>query len=76
MAEKLLNFGGGQTKRKKLTKFAIWPVKSDITKPMLIEKDVWDLVFTRPCYLPNKPRIWAKKAKEDCITVVIAQQII
>lgn len=75
MAEKLNN-RGAQAKQEKLTKFANWPVLSDITKSMLMEKDVWDLVSIRPRPQCKNPRLWAKDVKEDCIVVGIAQQII
>ncbi len=65
-----------QANREKLTGFANWPIWSMITKSMLIEKDLWDLVST--CLRPEQqnPALLTKKVKEDRIAVGIAQQII
>ena len=76
MAEESSNSGGNQAKREKLTGFANWPVWSGITKSMLIEKDVWDLVLTGPRPQRKNPGLWSKKIKEDRMAVGIAQRII
>lgn len=76
MVKKSLNFVKSKAKREKLTGFANWPVCSDITKSILIEKDVWDLVSTRPHSQYKNPEIWAKKVKKDRIAVGIVQRII
>lgn len=70
------NNGGGQAKREKLTGFANWPIWSMITKSMLIEKDVWDLVTTGPRPVRQNPQLWIKEIKEDRMAVGIAQRII
>ncbi len=75
MAEESNN-GGTQAKREKLTGFANWPVWSGITKSMLIEKDVWDLVTTDPRAPRKNPGLWFKKIKEDRMAVDTAQRII
>ena len=70
------NTSGSQTKREKLMGFANWPIWSMITKSILIEKDVWDLVLTGPQPEHQNPTLFSKKAKEDRMAVGIAQRII
>ncbi len=73
------NISGGnnnQAKREKLVGFSNWPIWSGITKSILIEKDVWDLVSTGPRPAHENPGIWAKEVKKDRMAVGIAQQII
>lgn len=48
MAEESNYSGGGQAKREKLIGFVNWPIWAMLTKSMLIEKDVWDLVSIGP----------------------------
>ena len=43
---------------------------------MLIEKDVWDLISTKPWPQCRNPSLWSKEVKEDCIAVGITQKII
>ena len=76
MAEKLSNSSRNQAKKEKLTGFANWPVWSGITKSMLIEKDVWDLVLTGPQPQRKNPGLWSKEIKEDRMAVGIVQRII
>ncbi len=71
-----LHSGGTQAKWEKLIGFANWPVWSGITKSMLIEKDVWDFVSTRPRPVRENPGLWSKEVKEDRMAVGTAQQII
>ncbi len=75
MAEESNN-GGTQAKREKLTGFVNWPVWSGITKSMLIEKNVWDLVTTSPQPPRENPGLWSKEIKEDRMTVGTVQRII
>ena len=63
-------------KREKLTGFANWPIWSMITKTMLIEKDVWDLIETGPRLLRENPTLFGKKVKEDQMAIGIARRII
>lgn len=76
MAEEPSNSGGSQAKREKLTGFANWPIWLGITKSMLIEKDVWDLVSTGLWPQRENPGLWMKEIKEDRMAVGIAQKII
>ncbi len=70
------NSEGTQAKREKLIGFANWPVWSEIIESILIEEDVWDLVFTKPQPVRENPSLWSKEVKEDRMAVGIAQQII
>lgn len=70
------NNKGTQAKREKLTGFANWPVWSRIIKSMLIEKDVWDLVFKGPRPQRKNPILWLEEIKEDRMAVGTAQRII
>ena len=48
-----------------------------ITKSILIEKDVWDLIATGSCPECQNPDLFTKEVKEDCrIVVGIARRII
>lgn len=47
-----------------------------ITKSMLIEKDVWDLIETGPRPVRDNPTLWGKEIKEDRMAVGIARRII
>ena len=47
IVEESSNSSDNQGEREKLTGFANWPICSDITESMLIEKVVWDLVLTK-----------------------------
>ena len=47
-----------------------------ITKSMLIEKDVWDLVVTGPRPERQNPGLFTKEVKEDRMAVGIARRII
>lgn len=76
MAEESSNSGRNQAKREKLIGFTNWPVWSGITKSMLIEKDVWNLVLTGPRPQCENPGLWSKKIKENRMAVDIAQKII
>ena len=76
MADKSHFNRGNQAKQEKLTGFANWLVWSGITESMLIEKDVWDLVLSRPRPKRQNPNLWIKKIKEDHMTVSIAQWFI
>ena len=64
-------------KREKLIGFSNWARWASLTKSMLIEKDVWDLVEIGPWPLPqNASRLWDHKKKEDWIAVGTADLII
>ena len=65
-----------QAKRERLTGFANWPIWSMITKSMLIEKDVWDLIATGPRPERQNPGLFTKEVKEDRMAVGIARRII
>ena len=58
MLEELSNNVGTQAKREKLTGHANWPIWLMITKSMLIEKDVWDLIVTDPWPERQNPQLW------------------
>lgn len=75
MSEETANTGS-QARREKLTGFANWPIWSMITKSMLIEKDVWDLIETGPRPARDNPSLWGKEIKEDRMAVGIACRII
>lgn len=47
-----------------------------ITKSMLIEKDVWNLILTGPRLERQNPMLFSKEAKKDRMVVEIAWQII
>lgn len=61
-------------RRKKLTGFINWLQSSNLTKAMLIEKDVWDLVEIRP--RPVLTTIWEQKTKENRMAMRKVTQII
>ena len=64
-------------KREKLIGFSNWAQWASLTKSMLIEKDVWDLVKIDPWPLQqNASRLWDHKEKEDWIAVETAGRII
>ena len=65
-----------QAKQERLTGFANWPIWSMITKCMLIEKDVWDLIATGPRSKRQNRGLFTKKVKEDRIAIGIARRII
>ena len=62
------------SRREKLTSFTNWPRWSDLTRAMLIEKDVWDLIETGP--RPAPPPFQQQKTKENCMAVGTATRII
>lgn len=47
-----------------------------ISKSMLIEKDVWDLIATGPQPVRQNPQLWTEEVKEDRMAVGIARRII
>lgn len=64
-------------KREKLTGFSNWAQWASLTKSMLIEKDVWDLVETSPQrQQQNASTLFDHKVKEDQIAVGTAGRII
>ena len=65
-----------QAKQERLTGFANWPIWSMITKSMLIEKDVWDLIAISLRPERQNPGLFTKKVKEDRMAVGIARRII
>lgn len=60
----------------KLKGFVNWPRWSDLTRAMLIEKDVWDLIEDSPRQPPTA--LWEReqKIKENCMAIGIATRII
>lgn len=68
--------GSGQAKQKLLTGFINWPIWVMLTKSMLIEKDVWDLISNRSCPIRGHNSGWNKENKEDRMIIGIAQKII
>lgn len=64
-------------KREKLTGFTNWARWASLTKSMLIENDVWDLVETGPRpQQPNASTLFDHRVKEDRIAVGTAGRII
>ena len=63
-------------KREKLIGFSYWPRWSALTKAMLIEKDVWNLlsVGQRAVRAPNP--LWDYQVKEDRMAIGTAMRII
>ena len=62
------------SRRKKLTGFTNWPQWSDLTRAMLIKKDVWDLIETGP--RPEPLLFQQQKTKENRMAVRTATRII
>ena len=62
------------SRREKLAGFTNWPRWSDLTRAMLIEKDVWDLIETGP--RPEPALFQKQKTKENCMAVGTATRII
>ncbi len=67
---------GTQAKRDKLTGFFNWPLWSMLTRSMMIKKDVWDLISTRPREPIANPALFGKEAKENQMAIGSAQRII
>lgn len=67
---------GTQAKREKLTGFVNWPLWSMLTRSMMIEKDVWDLISQGPREPIANPALFGKEAKENQMAIGIAQRII
>lgn len=67
---------GTQAKREKLTGFVNWPLWSMLTRSMMIEKDVWDLISKGPREPIANPALFGKEAKENRMAIGIAQRII
>lgn len=53
MADETNDTASSNSRRQKLTGFANWPQWADLTKTMLIEKDVWDLIEIGPQQDPD-----------------------
>lgn len=43
---------------------------------MLIEKNIWNLIFNKPCLIQSLNTGWIKENKEDRIVIKIMQKII
>ena len=67
---------GTQAKRDKLTGFVNWPLWSILTRGMMIEKDVWDLISKGPRQPIANPALFGKEAKDNRMAIGIAQCII
>ena len=68
---------GSSAKREKLTGYVNWARWASLTKSMLIEKDVWDLVETGPRpQQQNASALFDHKTKEDRIAIGTAGRII
>lgn len=62
------------SRHEKLTGFSNWSRYSDLTRAMLVEKDVWDLVETGP--RPALVAFWEQRIKENRMAVGTATRII
>lgn len=74
MTDKRNDNTSGGSRREKLTGFTNWPQWSDLTRTILIKKDVWSLVETGP--RPNLAIIWEQKTKKNRIAIRTLTRII
>ena len=70
------NEENNSAKRGKLIGFSNWPRWSALTKAMLIEKDVWDLVSVGQRAVRASNPLWDTQVKEDRMAIGTAMRII
>lgn len=76
MADETNDTASSNSRRQKLTGFAKWSQWADLTKTMLIEKDVWDFIKIGPQQDPDALWEQEKKIKENRMAVGTATRII
>lgn len=76
MADETIDTAGTQAERGKLTGFVNRRLWAMLTRSMMIEKDVWDLISVGPRPPIENPALFGKEAKENRMAVGIAQRII
>lgn len=77
MASDKTSTSSSSAKRERLTGYSNWTRWASLTKSMLIEKDVWDLVETDPRPIKqNASTLFDHKVKEERIAIGAAGRII